>query len=102
MGARAMTWRGSLPSLSSPEFPGTRPRTPGTGWGPGYEVPLRRLRQTDDVRGAPAPRRRDARRHLQVSQVRPRRGDADESDGDAARLVTRRRDRGPDGTGAAI
>src|SRR5205807_1425956 len=92
---------------------------------PRYEVPLRRMRPADAVRGAAAPprayrrrgaaaprpadavrgaaapRRRYARGGVPVSPVRPRRRTVDESDGDAAGRVAGREDRRDDDRAAA-
>ena len=55
-GARGMIWLANSQSRCSPGFPGTRHPTRGTRSEPACEVLVRRLRQADDVRGAPAPR----------------------------------------------
>src|SRR5258705_6519097 len=96
-----MTSPGSSALPFSPGFPGTRHPTPGTSWEPACEVSLRRMRQTDGLRGAATPWGRDPGGLVQVSGVWPSRGYADKPDGNAAGLVALRRNREPDGVRAA-
>ena len=63
-----------------------------------HEVPLRRLRPADELRGAGRARRRHDGGRVPLSCLRPEDRDAGQSDGDAAREFARREGRRPDRT----
>src|SRR5438445_260259 len=92
-GAPAKSWPASSGCRYWHASRGTRRPMCGKVWRAGCEIPLRRMRPADAVRGAAAPRGRHARGGVPVSPVRPRRGAVDESDGDAAGGIAGREDR---------